>query len=111
MAAPAKHPAMTIEAFEALPDARKDRIWREIDRQSPEELLAKSRPLNAAERRLWQKFKRKAGRPKIGKAVKVISVGVEKDLLKKADAAAKRRGLNRSALVSAALRAFIGSAA
>ena len=102
---------MTADDFIALPDEEKERIWQEIDRTPPEQLLAESRPLNAKERKLWQKFKRKVGRPKIGKGVKVISVGVERELLKKADNAAKRRGLNRSAMVSEALRAFISSAA
>jgi hypothetical protein len=100
-----------IEEFESLPDAEKERIWQELDRMTTEELDAKSRPLNAAERRLWRRFKRKVGRPKIGKGVKVISVGLEKRLLKQADALAKKRGLNRSALVSEALKALVASAA
>ena len=88
-------------------------MWQEIDRMTPEEMDAKSRPLNAKERELWRRFKRKVGRPKIGKGVKVISVGVEKQLLKQADALAKKRGLNRSALVSErpVLRVLVASAA
>jgi|SRR6185312_5743293 len=100
-----------IEEFESLPDAQKERIWQELDRMTPQELEAKSRPLNAGERAVWRKFKRKVGRPRIGKGVKIISVGVEKQLLKRADRLAKKRGLNRSALISEALRAIIASAA
>ena len=100
-----------IAAFEALPDEEKERIWRELDSMTPEQIRARSRPLNAEERKLWQRFKRKVGRPKIGKGVKIVSVGLEKDLLKKADALAKRRGVNRSALVTEALKAMIASAA
>src|SRR5579863_8337245 len=100
-----------IEQFESLPDDEKERIWRELDRMSPEEIEAKSRPLNSGERKLWRRFKRKVGRPKIGKGVKVISVGVEKQLLKQTDQLAKKRGLNRSALVSEALKAMLSSAA
>jgi hypothetical protein len=100
-----------IEQFESLPDGEKERVWQELDRMTTEELDAKSRPLNAGERRLWRQFKRKVGRPKIGKGVKVISVGVEKRLLKQADALARKRGMNRSALVSAALKAMLASAA
>ena len=100
-----------IAAFEALPDSKKEQIWQEIDRLRPEQLWARSRPLNAAERKLWRRFKRKAGRPRVGKGVKIVSVGLEKDLLKQADALAKHRGLNRSALVTEALKALIASAA
>ena len=101
----------TIAAFEALPDWRKEQIWQELDRLTPAQIRARSRPLNAAERKLWRRFKRKAGRPRIGRGVKIVSIGLEKDLLKRTDALAKRRGLNRSALVSEALRAMIASAA
>jgi len=82
-----------------------------LDALTSEQLKARSRPLNAAERKTWQAFKRAAGRPRIGKGVKVVSVGLELDLLKRADALAKRRGINRSALVSEALKVLIGSAA
>jgi len=100
-----------IEAFEALPDSEKERIWAELDALTPEQLAARSRPLNAAERKLWRRFKRKVGRPRIGKGVKIVSIGVEKGLLKQTDAVAKRRGMTRSALVAEALKNLIGSAA
>ena len=58
-----------VAAFEALPDAEKERIWREIDSLTSQQIAEKSRPLNAEERELWKKFKRKAGRPRIGKGV------------------------------------------
>ncbi|HEY8747151.1 MAG TPA: hypothetical protein VIM11_04205 [Tepidisphaeraceae bacterium] len=100
-----------IAAFVALSDSEKERIWRELDGLTADELRAKSRPLSSAERKLWRTFKRRAGRPKIGKGVKVVSIGLEKNLLTRADAFAKRRGINRSALVSEALRALMGTAA
>jgi len=99
-----------VAEFDALSDFQKEQIWRELDQLSTEEIKAKSRPLNADESELWRRFKRKAGRPKIGKGVKVVSIGVEKDLLKRADALARRRGVNRSALVAEALKALIASA-
>ena len=51
---------MTADDFIALPDDQKERIWQEIDRTPPKQLLAESRPLNAKERKLWQKFRRSA---------------------------------------------------
>jgi len=100
-----------IAAFEALPDWRKEQIWQELDSLTSAQIRARSRPLKAAERKLWRRFRQKAGRPRIGRGVKIVSIGLEKDLLKRTDALAKRRGLNRSALVSEALRAMIASAA
>jgi hypothetical protein len=52
----------SIEAFEALSDARKRRVWQELDGLTSEQIRARSRPLNAAERKTWQAFKRAAGR-------------------------------------------------
>ena len=96
-----------IERFIALPDAEKDRIAAEFD----EEFVAeRARPLTAAERKLWQKARRKPGRPKVGQGVKVISLSVEMGLLKRADALARKRKLTRAQLVSRALEAALAKA-
>ncbi len=100
-----------IDEFIALPDSEKERIYQEIDGETPAARLARSRPLNAADRRLWRKFKAKMGRPKVGKGSKTISLTVERDLLKKADAYAKRHGITRAKLVAQGLAAIIGTAA
>ena len=96
------------EDFEALSDAEKEKIWREIDAQSPEGIL---RPLNSKERREWLRFRKKLGRPRIGKGTINISVSMEKELLKKADHFAKAHGIKRSQLIAGSVRAVIGSAA
>jgi len=100
-----------IEEFIALPDSEKERIFQEIENETPEETLARSRPLNTRERRQWRRFKAKMGRPKIGKGAKTISLTVEKRLLDQADAYAKRHGISRAKLVAEGLRAVMGSAA
>jgi hypothetical protein len=99
-----------IDEFIALPDAEKERIYQEIENESTEHMLARSRPLNARERAQWRRFQAK-GRPKIGKGAKTISLTVEKNLLKRADAYAKRLGISRAALVAHGLQAILGSAA
>jgi hypothetical protein len=99
-----------IEEFIALPDSEKERIVRELDAETPEERLARSRPLNAKERAQWRRFKR-LGRPKIGKGARTISLTVEKDLLKRADAFAKRNGISRARLVAQGLEMVLGAAA
>jgi hypothetical protein len=107
----AKPKMSPIDQFIALPDSEKEKIVRQLERESTEHLLARSRPLNAKERKQWRKFKAKMGRPKIGKGSKTISLTVEKDLLARADAYAKRNGISRAKLVAQGLRAIIGRAA
>jgi hypothetical protein len=99
-----------IDEFIALPDSEKDRIFEEIEAESPEEALAKSRPLNAKDRAAWKAFKRKAGRPRLGKnGVAKVSISVEQSLLKDADRYAKQHKLNRSELFTQGLLRLIRS--
>src|SRR5437763_2853734 len=100
-----------IEEFIALPDAEKKRMIREIESETVEQSIARSRPLNARERKQWRRFKAKMGRPQVGKGAKTISLTVERELLKRADAYAKRHGMSRARLVAEGLRAVIGRAA
>ncbi len=51
----------------------------------------------------WQRTKRKRGRPRQGSGVKVISVSVEKSLLRQCDALAKKMGVSRASLISRGL--------
>jgi hypothetical protein len=80
---------------------------REFDREGVADSF---RPMTAAEEATWQAAvkKRPAGRPKKnGRAVRVISVGIDAALLKRADAVAKRRGVTRGELVEQALKAAL----
>jgi hypothetical protein len=63
-------------------------------------VIDKTQPLSLKERKLWEQAKRGRGRPKIGKGAKKISISLEGDLLHKADALARKKGLNRSELIS-----------
>lgn len=107
----AKPRKSNIDAFIALPDSQKERIVEKIDAETPERRLARSRPLNARERKQWRRFKAKMGRPKAGEGAKTVSLTVEKGLLREADAYARRHGLTRAALVAKGLRAVLDSAA
>src|SRR5690349_4358034 len=107
----AKRRKSVIDEFIALPDAEKERIFNEIEAESPEDRLARSRPLNAEERRQWKRFKAKMGRPKVGKGAKTISLTVEKGLLARADAYAKKHGISRARMVAEGLKAVLGEAA
>ena len=99
-----------IERFIALPDSQKERVFANIEAESPSKRLARSRTLSRREQKQWRRFK-KMGRPRVGKGAKTISLTVEKGLLKQADAYAKRHGLSRAMLVAQGLRTILGSAA
>lgn len=66
-------------------------------------VVDRSRPLTAPEREQWKRLKRKKGRPKVGQGYQRVSVSIEKGLLKRATALAKKRKLSRSRLVALAL--------
>src|SRR5690348_3774853 len=84
-----------VEDFLSLSDEEKERQTKEFDK----EFIADSfKPLNTEQRKLWEKAKQKRGRPRVGGGAEVISMSVEKGLLKAVDAEAKARGISRSAL-------------
>jgi hypothetical protein len=98
-----------IDQFIARADSEKERMVKQIEAETPRQHLARSRLLNASERRRWRRFK-KMGRPKIGKGAKTISLTVEKDLLKQADAYAKLHGISRAKLIAQGLQTIMGRA-
>lgn len=97
-----------IDEFIALPDEEKERIVAEYDKPFA---VDRFKPLTPAQRRKWNTLQaamkaehRKAvGRPKKGAGAKIISLSVEKALLKRADAAAKQNGMTRAQLVAQGL--------
>ncbi len=61
-------------------------------------------------REQWRRAKRKRGRPRQGHGVKVISISVEKGLLSRCDALARKLGVSRAALISRSLHAVLSAA-
>ena len=88
MRRPSKHP-------EEMSAAELARATKQFERPF---VFARARPMTATERAQERKLRR--GRPKIGKGVKKISISVELDLLRQADAMARRKGINRSKLIT-----------
>ncbi len=58
----------------------------------------------------WRRARRKRGRPRQGSGVKVISVSVEKRLLRRCDALAKKMGVTRASLIARGLRKMLSVA-
>jgi hypothetical protein len=67
----------------------------------------KSKPLSPEMRERWLRARRKPGRPRVGKGVKIISVSVEKDLLAQTDALARKLKVGRAALIARAMRTVL----
>jgi hypothetical protein len=96
-----------VERFLALSDEQKEAEIARFDRPlplGPDGLPGK--PLTPAQRARWNKIQRRLqlGRPTIGAGAKVMSISIERGLLKKADAFAKRHHLKRSQMVAEGLR-------
>ena len=70
-------------------------------------VIDQSREQTVEERRQWQQAKRKRGRPKQGEGVRIISVSIEKSLLKKTDQLAKKLHTQRTKLIARGLEAIL----
>lgn len=77
-------------------------VTKQFDRSM---VIDEARPLTRSERAEWNSLKRaKPGRPRVGEGVQVVSVSIEKRLLRSADRLAKKLNVSRASLISAGLR-------
>jgi hypothetical protein len=72
-----------------------------------EMVVDRSRELTPGEKARWRRARRKAGRPKVGKGVRVISVSLEKGLLTRADRLARKLQLPRTQLIALGLETLL----
>ncbi len=66
-------------------------------------VIDESREASPKEKAQWQRAKRKRGRPKTGKGVRVVSVSIESGLLERADRLAKKLKVRRTQLIAQGL--------
>ncbi|HSU68779.1 MAG TPA: ribbon-helix-helix protein, CopG family [Tepidisphaeraceae bacterium] len=95
---------MTGEEFDALPDSEKERIWQEIDRMTPEELAASSRPLNKEEKAQWARAERKIARRKAVQKIRKLSIKLEDRLVDRVERLARREGVSRDQIIERSLK-------
>jgi len=96
-----------IEAFLALSDQEKEREYKLVDREFTR---AETQPLTAAQQRAWRKFRerrRARGRPRVGQGAKTVALTIERGLLRRADALAKREGVSRAQIVARGLKMLL----
>ena len=73
-----------------------------------QEMVAESfGPPPASAKQRWTNARRKVGRPRLGRGAQVISVSVERALLERSDALAKRMGVSRAGLIARGLKAVL----
>lgn len=77
---------------------------RELDKEFVADTF---HPPTPAEQKKWRRMQRKRGRPQRGKGARVISVSVERNLLRRADRLAKTSGLTRARLIEIGLRTLL----
>jgi hypothetical protein len=91
--------------FEALSDEQKEEFYNECGSVGVED---GGSALTPAQRRLHHRVLR--GRPRKGKGAQIVSLSIEKDLLRRAERLAKAQGLSRSELFSRGIRALLAVA-
>jgi predicted transcriptional regulator len=82
------------------------RATREFDQELVADSFEAPGPTARAQ---WQRARRKRGRPRLGRGVKVISVSLERSLLRRCDALAKRIGTTRASLISRGLQEVLSA--
>jgi len=95
------------QKFAALSESQKEEVYRELDDPN---IAMKSRPMSPRMKKLWDKAKRKGGRPRVGLGAKRVLISVERGLLEDADAFARQRRLTRSELFSRGVKAVLAKA-
>lgn len=76
----------------------------EFDQEFVDETFGEPTP---DQQKQLDRAKRKRGRPRVGQGVEVVSVSIEKGLLRAVDDLAKRRKVKRAELISQGLRAIL----
>ncbi len=86
--------------------AELERLTADLD---DEFVVGKFKVLDAESRRQWQRAKRKRGRPIRGEGARVISISIERGLLRASDELARRKKITRANLVARGLRAVLAA--
>ena len=83
---------------------------REATKEFDEEFVAEqAKPLTPAMRARWEKVKAKSAGEKNGRAQKTIAVRLEKTLLDRCAALAKKKHISRDALIARGLKALLAA--
>lgn len=111
----AKKKPSAIEAFLALSDEEKEKVYKRFDREVIPE--SETVPTTEEDRKKWERFAKKAranrrarGRPTIGAGAERVNVSIERTLLKRADGFAQAKGMTRAQLIARGLELAMAKA-
>lgn len=104
---PKRKPPSPYGKFAALSAAEKEAVYEGLD---DPEIASRARPLNPKLRKLWNKAKRKGGRPRVGRGAQRVLLSIERGLLEQADTFARRERMTRSELFSRGVKAVLANA-
>jgi hypothetical protein len=93
------------DRFMAMTDAQRDAEVATFDRED----MTPGQPLTPRDLAVHARAGRKGGRPRIGAGARVVSVSMERMLLREVDVAAQRRGLSRAQFLARAVRRELAS--
>ena len=98
-----------VSEFIALPDAEKDRIAAQFDREFA---ISETRPLTPKERRQWERIVRKdrATQKRTTRAKVRVSLDLDGDLVDRMDNYAEAHGLSRSELLARGAEVILAKA-
>ncbi|SRR6266568_2577341 len=89
------------EHFEQMTDAQKTAFVKDYEREIP---LSETRSLSAEESKLFKSImKRGRGRPRVGKGAARINITIEKTLLGRVNAFAKKQKISRARMIAKGL--------
>lgn len=83
-------------------DAETEKFDREL-------VILESKPLTRALKDKLRSARRKRGRPRVGKGAKRVLITLERSLLQRSDAFARRKKLSRSQLIALGLKVLLAS--
>ncbi len=95
------------QEFASLSNAEKEAVYRKLD---DPDVARTAKSLSPKMRTLWNRAKRKGGRPRIGRGAKRVLLSIERGLLDEADALARRQNMSRSELFSRGVKAMLAMA-
>ena len=93
--------------YSRLPASELDKLAAGSDKPVDKSAM---KPLSPTQRQQETRARRKLGRPRVGGGAEKLRISMERGLLKKVDAFAKKSGVSRSELIAESLRRTIGAA-
>lgn len=91
-----------FERFMAMTPAQRDAEVAQYDRE-----FVPTKPMSSTGKQLHKRARRKPGRPRVGQGAKRLTITMERELIARADALAKRKRWTRSQLFAQGVRTLL----